>query len=47
MTFPEDLDPLKLPAELKKEGSDWFAVFNPKVPRTLDVGLVHTLNHER
>jgi glucose repression regulatory protein TUP1 len=47
MTFPEDLDPLKLPAELKKEGSNCFAVFNPKVLRTLDVGLVYTLNHEK
>ena len=30
---------------MKKEGSDWFAVFNPNVPRTLDVNLVHTLEH--
>jgi glucose repression regulatory protein TUP1 len=30
---------------MKKEGSDWFAVFNPNVARTLDVNLVHTLDH--
>ncbi|KAI0066995.1 WD40 repeat-like protein [Artomyces pyxidatus] len=44
--FPDDLDPHNVPPELKKEGSDWFAVFNPKVKRTLDVNLVHTLLHE-
>lgn len=32
---------------MKKDGSDWFAVFNPKVKRVLDVNLVHTLMHER
>jgi glucose repression regulatory protein TUP1 len=35
-----------VPPELKKDGSDWFAVFNPKVKRVLDVNLVHTLIHE-
>ncbi|KAH7912373.1 WD40-repeat-containing domain protein [Hygrophoropsis aurantiaca] len=44
--FPDDLDPHTVPPELKKEGSDWFAVFNPKVKRVLDVNLVHTLMHE-
>jgi glucose repression regulatory protein TUP1 len=32
-------------ASQKKEGSDWFALFNPRVPRLLDVDLVHTLDH--
>jgi hypothetical protein len=45
--FPEDLDPYRVPAELKKEGSDWFAFFNPKVKRELDLSLIHTLKHER
>jgi len=45
--FPEDLDPASMPPEFKKEGSDWFAMFNPKVKRSLDVSLVHTLMHER
>ncbi|KAF9225758.1 WD40 repeat-like protein [Gyrodon lividus] len=44
--FPEDLDPQHVPPEFKREGSDWFAVFNPKVKRVLDVTLVHTLMHE-
>lgn len=43
--FLETLDPHSVPPELKKEGSDWFAVFNPKVKRVLDVGLVHNLMH--
>ena len=41
-----DLDPDEVPRELKKEGSDWIAIFNPKVKRVLDVNLVHTLMHE-
>ncbi|PCH39459.1 WD40 repeat-like protein [Wolfiporia cocos MD-104 SS10] len=49
------LDPHTVPAELKKEGTDWFAIFSPNVvgngkeggkKRALDVGLVHTLMHE-
>ncbi|KAJ7017158.1 chromatin associated protein [Mycena alexandri] len=42
-----DMDPASVPAEMKKEGGDWFAIFNPRVrPRVLgDVGLVHTLVH--
>ena len=34
-------------SEYKKEGSDWFALFNPRTKRVLDVSLVHTLMHER
>lgn len=40
-----DLDPERLPPHQKKEGSDWYAVYNPRVPRVLDVDLVHTLDH--
>ena len=46
-SFLDELDPLSVPPELKKEGSDWFAIFNPKIKRALDVNLVHTLHHER
>lgn len=46
-SFLDDLDPLSVPPELKREGSDWFAIFNPKIKRVLDVNLVHTLHHER
>ena len=41
-----ELDLERLPPNQKKEGSDWFAVFNPRVPRILDVDLVHTLPHD-
>lgn len=41
-----ELDPEEVPKDLKKEGSDWWAIFNPKVKRMLDVNLVHTLMHE-
>ncbi|CAG8492194.1 14791_t:CDS:10 [Funneliformis mosseae] len=40
-----DMDPETVPAQLKREGGDWFAIFNPKVPRVLDVELIHTLDH--
>lgn len=42
-----DLDPESVPRELKKEGSDWFAVWSPKQKKQLDVQLLHTLPHER
>ena len=41
-----ELDPDKLPPSQKKEGPDWYAVFNPEVPRVLDVDLVHHLVHD-
>ena len=44
--FLADLRPERLPAHQKKEGSDWYAVFNPQTPRLLDVDLVHTLQHD-
>ncbi|KAL5523391.1 TUP1 [Sanghuangporus sanghuang] len=44
--FLDDINPETLPPDLKKEGPDWFAVFNPKVKRVLDVNLTNTLNHE-
>lgn len=40
-----NLDVERMPADQKKEGPDWFAIYNPRVPRTLDVDLVHTLEH--
>ncbi|KAF8492125.1 WD40-repeat-containing domain protein [Gautieria morchelliformis] len=46
-SFPDEFDPGAAPSELKKEGSDWCAVFSKHVPqRRLDVNLVHTLEHE-
>ncbi|RXK38139.1 glucose repression regulatory protein TUP1 [Tremella mesenterica] len=41
-----DLDPDNVSRELKKEGSDWFAVWSSQSKKQLDVSLVHTLNHE-
>ncbi|KAL1608381.1 general transcription repressor [Paraconiothyrium brasiliense] len=41
-----DLDLESLPANLKKEEQDWFAVFNPRARRVLDVELVHNLPHQ-
>jgi glucose repression regulatory protein TUP1 len=41
-----ELDLERLPAHQKKVDADWFAIFNPEVPRVLDVDLLHTLQHE-
>jgi glucose repression regulatory protein TUP1 len=40
-----DVDPESVPANMKVEGQDWFALFNPKANRQLKVDLVHTLEH--
>jgi general transcriptional corepressor TUP1 len=40
------LNPDDLPSDLKRQGPDWFAIFNPAVPRVLDVNLLHNLVHE-
>jgi len=42
-----DLDIYSVPSEHKTEGTDWFAIFNPRATRQLEVSLVHTLMHER
>lgn len=41
-----ELDLERLPDHQKKAVGDWFAIFNPQVPRVLDVDLLHTLPHE-
>jgi len=41
-----ELDPERVPGHLNHVGSDWFAIFNPEVPRVLDVDLVHALEHQ-
>src|SRR5260370_13881093 len=42
-----DLRPEQVLLELKKEGSNWWAIFNPSIPRVLDISLSLTLRHER
>ncbi|KAJ7230707.1 chromatin associated protein [Mycena pura] len=39
-------DPAVVPPQWKKEGSDWFVLYNPAIPRVLDVSLLHTFPHE-
>ncbi|KAG4304097.1 hypothetical protein PORY_002461 [Pneumocystis oryctolagi] len=41
-----DMDPDMIPREFKKEGSDWTVLFNPNIPRVLDINFVHTLEHQ-
>ena len=44
--FPGDLEAAAIPAEWKTEGDDWFVLYNPRVPRVLDISLIHDFNHE-
>ena len=44
--FPGDLDAAAVPAEWKTEGDDWFVLYNPRVPRFLDISLIHDFSHE-
>jgi glucose repression regulatory protein TUP1 len=46
LSFPDEIDIHTISPEHKREGGDWFALFNHKVKRVLDVNLVHTLMHE-
>ncbi|KAH6906679.1 WD40 repeat-like protein, partial [Coprinopsis sp. MPI-PUGE-AT-0042] len=50
LIFPDDYsgDMASLPGEYRKEGLDWYAMFNPRMKSKggLDVDLVHTLIHE-
>lgn len=39
-------NPDDLPPSQKREGPDWYAIFNPEVQRVLDVELVHHLVHD-
>jgi len=41
----EELTLHSVPAEYRKEGPDWHAVFNPKVKKVLDVNLIHNFVH--
>ena len=43
----EELSPYNALPEFKKEGTDWFALFNPKAKRNLDINLVHSFTHPR
>ncbi|KAI7859057.1 WD40-repeat-containing domain protein [Circinella umbellata] len=40
-----DVDPENVPPNMKVEGRDWFALFNPKTPRYLKVDLLHSIDH--
>jgi len=42
----EELKIEDLPDHLKQTGVDWHAVFNPNIPRSLDVGLLYEIDHK-
>lgn len=41
-----DIDMETLDPQFKKETPDWFVVFNPRIPRRLDVDLIHNIPHQ-
>ncbi|KIK06362.1 hypothetical protein K443DRAFT_3143 [Laccaria amethystina LaAM-08-1] len=45
LNVAEEFTLQSVPPEYKKEGPDWFAVFNPKLKKALDINLVHTFIH--
>ncbi|RKP25671.1 transcriptional repressor rco-1 [Syncephalis pseudoplumigaleata] len=42
---PVDMDTDVTQGGMRREGADWLIAFNNKVPKVLDVDLVHTLDH--
>ncbi|KAG1747421.1 WD40-repeat-containing domain protein [Suillus lakei] len=42
----EELDSTTVPADFVKEGGDWLAIFNPHVPRQMDVQLAARYVHD-
>ncbi|KAI9486748.1 MAG: WD40-repeat-containing domain protein [Benjaminiella poitrasii] len=40
-----DIDPSSVPDNMKIEGNDWFALFNPKVPKVLKINSIYSLEH--
>lgn len=42
----EELDLTTVPVDFVKEGSDWLAIFNPRVPRQMDVQLAARYVHD-
>lgn len=41
-----ELDVNQLPDQYKKVGQEWWAIYNPRTERRLEVDLVHTLPHK-
>ncbi|KAH6892512.1 chromatin associated protein [Thelonectria olida] len=42
---PKEFDFDSVPPLYKKDGPDWRVIFNPQLPRDLDINLVHSLKH--
>lgn len=43
----EEFNYNNVPPEYRKDGPDWFAAFNPKIKKSLDIQLVHSFQHSR
>ena len=44
--FPGHFSPSTHPAEYRKDGEGWFALWNPCAPQSLNVNLVHQFDHK-
>ncbi len=43
--FLTDLDANSIPPNMKKQAEDYYVIFNPELPKKIDVDLVHSLDH--
>lgn len=43
--FLLDLDSVQVPENLKKQADDYYVLYNPALPRSVDVELLHSLDH--
>ncbi|KAG0671779.1 general transcription repressor [Maudiozyma exigua] len=43
--FLLDLDSAQVPENLKKQAEDYYVLYNPALPRSVDVELLHSLDH--
>lgn len=43
--FPGDLSAASVTADLKTESDDWVVLYNPRVPRSLDISLIYDFSH--
>lgn len=43
--FLLDLDSVQVPENLKKQAEDYYVLYNPALPRSVDVELLHSLDH--
>ncbi|EPZ31075.1 WD40 repeat-like protein [Rozella allomycis CSF55] len=44
-SFFHNIDPSQVPTTHKKEGNDWNVIYNPNMPRKINIELHHSIDH--